>query len=663
MAMMKRVLPGIVLSILFAGLFLVGYWSGHRSAGRGGAETKRPVLYYVDPMNPAHTSSEPGLAPCGMKMEPVYADDDQSRGESGKNPALSTGNIRISLEKQQIIGVRTETVEQTPFTHTLRTLGRVVPDEDRTYRLSTITDGIVRSLLNSSTGSLVMKDEAIASFFSREFLSAQQGYFYALNTFDRLQPSEDEPDPDYPQQKQAFSNSQLQSAIENLETLGMAKQQIEELARTRQYTREIFIYAPATSLVLQRNISPGQRIEKNSDLFRLADLSHVWVLADMFESEAGFISPGSAVRVRLPLQGKVFEASISEVPPQFDPVSRTLKIRLDVDNPDFILRPDMFVDVEVMAALPPAVSVPADAVIDSGTRRVVYVDLGNGYFEPRSVETGWRLSGRIQIVEGLSPGEKIVVAGNFLLDSESRMKLARAGLSGKLGKCPSCGMEVAEGKAKAEGRTVDLDGKTFYFCSNECVTQFKNEKDKTAKPPSVSPDTGHHGHSHPAGEKVSSVRGEKKFDYCPVCSMTVVVSKAKALERQLEYLGNTYYFCSNTCKKRFAAHPGPFLAGKHSPGSPPVTDAPMSQGPGQAAGQTEPDHSISTMPPSVPMKDNAVRPAAPLGAAPSEDHSLSTGERDASEHNAADANSAHGGSLGMSAPAKKQAEFDLKKIW
>ncbi len=117
--------------------------------------------------------------------------------------------------------------------------------------------------------------------------------------------------------------------------------------------------------------------------------------------------------MKLPRQGKVFEASVSEVPPQFDPVARTLKLRLDVENQDFILRPDMFVDVEVMAALPPAVSVPVDAVIDSGTRRVVYVDLGNGYFEPRSVETGWRLSGRIEIVEGLSEGEKIVVSGNF----------------------------------------------------------------------------------------------------------------------------------------------------------------------------------------------------------------------------------------------------------
>ncbi len=243
------------------------------------------------------------------------------------------------------------------------------------------------------------------------------------------------------------------------------------------------------------------------------------------------------------------------------------------------------------------------------------------------------------------------------------MKLARAGLSGKLGQCPACGMEVAESKAKAEGRTAQRDGKTFYFCSNECMTQFKIDKEQSAKTASVSPEIGHHDHSHVPAEGMPSAQSEKKFDQCPVCSMTVVVSKAKALGRQLEHLGHNYYFCSDTCKKRFAARPGPAPAREQDAVSSLKTDAPLSKASGQTAERTEPEHAMSMRPPSGPLKDNAEEPADARGTNPSGDHSASTGERDASGLKTEDPHAMHGGSSGMPAPAKKHAEFDLKRIW
>ena len=163
-----------------------------------GAAGESRILHYVDPMNPAHTSPEPGLAPCGMKMEPVYAD-----GE-GQTPAASLppGAVKISPEKQQLIGVRVAVVEKAPYTHTLRTLGKVAVDETRIYRLNAFVDGWILKTFNNSTGSLVMKDEPLASFYSRDFLTAQQAYFYALDTLDRLkQGRRVHPGPDRPDQR------------------------------------------------------------------------------------------------------------------------------------------------------------------------------------------------------------------------------------------------------------------------------------------------------------------------------------------------------------------------------------------------------------------------------------------------------------------------------
>lgn len=543
----RKSASAFLFSISLAGLFLLGYLFGS-SAVRDEPEKGRKILHYVDPMNPAHTSAEPGLAPCGMKMEPVYAD---GQGHALKNPGRHPGSVRVSPDKMQMLGVRIEEVKRAVHLHTIRTIGRVVPDEDRTYRISTITDGIIRNLHGSTTGTLVRKDQILASYFSREFLSAQNAYFYALNTFDRLKPSQSEADPEFPDQSLALSNSQLQSAIENLETLGMNAIQIESLAGTRQYAREIHIYAPATALILQRNISPGQRIERGAELFRLADISRVWVIADLFEIDSRFLLPESA-KVKLPCQDFVFEGEASHVPPQFDPASRTLKVRLEVENPDFTLKPDMFVDVEFTVETGEAVSVPIDALADSGARKVVYVNLGEGTFEPREVETGWRMDGRVQITAGLAEGEKVVVSGNFLIDSESRMKLARAGLNGKTSICGVCGMPVMERKARADGLVSIAQGKARHFCSKECMKEFE----KTGITKENLPTRLHANGS--SGLKSTVKASGEKIEMCPVCLMKVRTSKAEAQGRTVEYQGKSHHFCSIACMQKFTEHPDLF---------------------------------------------------------------------------------------------------------
>jgi len=238
-----------------------------------------------------------------------------------------------------------------------------------------------------------------------------------------------------------------------------------------------------TGFIIARNVSAGQQFEKGAEWYRIADLSRVWVLADLFAKEAEGLKPGTKARVALPDQKKEFHAMVSEVLPQFDPNSRTLKVRLEMDNPGYLLRPEMFVDVEVPVPLPPAISVPADAILDSGLKKTVFVDRGNGFFEPRKVETGWRFGNRVEIVKGLEPGERIVVSGNFLIDSESKLELAAQGMQTPLSKDPVCGREISPARAEKAGRKILYGDQTYYFDSDECKQQFQKDPRRYAATP------------------------------------------------------------------------------------------------------------------------------------------------------------------------------------
>jgi len=244
-----------------------------------------------------------------------------------------------------------------------------------------------------------------------------------------------------------------------LENYGVSALQREEIARTRKMPDTIKIVAPAAGFVLARNVSPGMKFERGAELYRIADLRRVWIVADVFPHDARHVRPGMKATVSVPEQDVTLPATVAEILPQFDPASRTLKVRLEVDNPGYVLRPDMFVDVGLAVSLPPGIAVPADAVIDSGLAKTVFVQSDAGVFEPRRVETGWRSGDQVEIVKGLSPGEQIVTSGTFFLDSESRMRLSSSGAAVAKGAAPDpTGHEHPHGGAGVAPRARDGAG-------------------------------------------------------------------------------------------------------------------------------------------------------------------------------------------------------------
>jgi Cu(I)/Ag(I) efflux system membrane fusion protein len=412
---MKKSVNVILLFLLVVGSFLGGSWYSQQPAARSRAAGERRILYYQDPMHPAYKSEKPGVAPdCGMQLEPVYTDDSES-GRQGPRDPLPAGTVQIVPEKQQIIGVKIEEVIKGSEFHVIRVPGRVSLDETRVFRIAAPVDGWVRSAGPMVTGSIVRKDEVLATFYNRDFLTGQQSYLYALDTMDRFKDNEGA-------EQLKLTQAQLQAAEENLEFLGMGETQLREIARSRKIAKDIEFRSPAAGLVLAHNAFPGLRFDRGSELFRIADVSHIWILAEIYENEVRYFRPGASVRVILPQLEKVFQAKISDVPPQFDPNSHTFKMRLETNNPGYALRPEMFADVELPVSLASTITIPVDAILDSGRKKTVFVSRENGFFEPREVQTGLSFGERVEIIKGLLPRERVVVSGTFLVDSESRLQ-------------------------------------------------------------------------------------------------------------------------------------------------------------------------------------------------------------------------------------------------
>src|SRR5581483_11486748 len=389
-------------------------------SGASAAATRR-ILYYVDPMHPSYRSSKPGTAPdCGMQLEAVYAPDiNSSQSDLGGAPA---GSVAIDAAVQQRVGIQVAQVEKSEGPHTVRLLGYVVPEDTRVYRIDSGSDGFVRETYNDSVGTLVRKDQKLAACYGPEYLSVASGYLAALAGVPGANGKDGSRTMPFPGAVAKQGVSSLQGYTDRLRNLGMSDAQLKQMAETRQLPESVDVVSPADGFVLSRNITPGQHFDRSTEFYRIADLSHVWIVADIFESEAQTIRPGSIARVTLRDSAKSFSARVSNILPQVDPATRTLKVRLEADNPAFALRPDMFVDVELGSSMPAALTVPADAIINSGREQRVFVESSSGVFEPRTVQTGWHVGDRVEIVKGLSEGDRIVAQGTFLVDSESRLK-------------------------------------------------------------------------------------------------------------------------------------------------------------------------------------------------------------------------------------------------
>lgn len=413
-----------LLLFLFAGTFFAGSWYNQHKTSAGTHASAPKPLYYVDPMHPAYKSDKPGIAPdCGMQLVPVYAGGEVVAANSIQpSSSLIPGAVRIDPVKQQLFGVRVGSVEESSGSYRIRLLGRVAPDEGRIYKLNAGIEGYIQDVSTATTGSMVRKNQVLATFSAPMAAMTIQTYLLNLGAEERFRKSAAEGSVEG--QSLASANANIQQRTQQLQNLGMSFLQMEEIKRTRQFPDCIKIISPVDGFVLARNVSPGQKFERDTEWYRIADLRRVWILADVVESEAEYLHPGVQVRINLPNQSKTFQGRVSDVLPQFDATARTFKARIEVENQGYILRPDMLVDVELSVVFPRGIVVPAEAVLDSGLKKTVFVERGEGIFMPQTVEIGRRFDDRVQIVKGLEAGERIVVSGNFLVSSESRLQEA-----------------------------------------------------------------------------------------------------------------------------------------------------------------------------------------------------------------------------------------------
>jgi membrane fusion protein, copper/silver efflux system len=402
-------------------LMIVSYAVGRRHSQPAAENARsRRILYWVDPMHPDYKSDRPGTAPdCGMALEPVYADSATSPGVSVPVPP---GAVAIDPASQRLVGIRVATAEKTSGTHSVRFLGRVVPEDTRTYRINAGMDGFVRETFEDSVGEFVKKDQKLATSYVAETLSVASGFLAASAGMPGAVGKDGARTVPYPGAVSKQGVSSIQGYTDRLRNLGLSEVQIQQMAENHQLPETVDIVSPADGFILARNISSGQHFERAAEFYRIADLSQVWIVADVFGADAQDIRPGAVARVTLRDQRGTFTARVSNALPQVDPETRVLKLRLEASNPGFALRPDMFVDVEFPVSGPPGLIVPQDAVIDSGHEQRVFVERSTGVFEPRRVQIGWRSGDRVEIVHGLAQGERVVVEGTFLVDSESRLK-------------------------------------------------------------------------------------------------------------------------------------------------------------------------------------------------------------------------------------------------
>jgi membrane fusion protein, copper/silver efflux system len=412
-----RVVRSVLIVVAVAAAFFAGRWY----AARAPRAPERKVLYWVDPMHPAYKSDKPGIAPdCGMKLVPVY------EGETLAT-ALRTapGTVAISAEKQQLIGVRYGTAEMTSGADMVRATGKVTIDETRVSHVHSRTEGWVDKVYADFTGDVVHKGQALLTLYSPELLSSQQEYLLAIKAREAMRESS------IPGAA-TDAASLVEASRHRLQLWDLSEGQIEELERTEKPVKNTTLYAPASGYVMARNAFPNQKIMPDTELYTVVDLGHVWVVASIFEYQAPLVHVGQAAVVSLPYGGGArWNARVSFIQPQVDAQTRTIQVRLEMPNPGLALKPEMFVNVELRSPQPTRLTVPVEAVLDTGLKKTVFVDLGNGHFEPREVETGERIGDRVAVLKGLAAGERLVISGNFLINSESQLKAAAAGMAGE----------------------------------------------------------------------------------------------------------------------------------------------------------------------------------------------------------------------------------------
>jgi RND family efflux transporter MFP subunit len=413
----KNVLIVILIGGAWAAGFGYGRWYAKPAAG---GKAERKVLYWVDPMHPWYKSDKPGIAPdCNMALEPVY------EGEAGKYEhkpeGLAPGAVQVTPEKQQLLGVELANPEYTTSTDSIRAVAKVALDETRVAKVQAKIDGWVDQVFVDFTGKEVRKGQPLLAVYSPEALATQQELLLAARAH---QQARENP----VHEMMASSTNLLEAARKRLSLWDISEEQIDRVLQTGQPIKNLTLYSPISGYVMERNVYAKQKIMPDTMLYTIADLSRVWVIADVYEYEAAnvrLLQPATFTLSYLP--GKVFRGRVSYIMPQVDPETRTLKVRIELENPGNVLKQEMFGDVELKTGGVRRLTVPQSAVLNSGKRQTVFVDRGAGYFEPREIKVGAQLGGRVEVLGGLTPEDRIVVSGNFLIDSESQLKAAAGG--------------------------------------------------------------------------------------------------------------------------------------------------------------------------------------------------------------------------------------------
>ncbi len=375
------------------------------------AGAKRKVKYWRAPMDPDFISDHPGKSPMGMDLVPVYEDE---RGGQG------SAEIRISPVVVQHMGVRTASVERKPVARTVRTVGSIDYDERNVREVTTKFNGWIEQLYADYTGQQVEKGMPLFRVYSPELYSSQEEYLLAIRAGDTVTS-------DILPQAGRYMRELVESARLRLKLFDISDEQIDALEQRGKPTKTLELMSPYTGIITEKTARDGMQVRPGMKLYTIADLSRVWVYVDIYENEVSFVKIGQDATVELSyLPGKVFHGKVIYVYPFVDTGTRTVKVRLEFDNPHLELKPGMFADVQLRADLGrEGLQIPRSAVIDTGARQVAFVALGEGRFEPRYLQIGVDLGDDlVEVLQGLSESELVVTSGQFLLDSESKLREA-----------------------------------------------------------------------------------------------------------------------------------------------------------------------------------------------------------------------------------------------
>ncbi len=385
-----------------------------KQAGSG----QKEILYWYDPMHPAYKSDKPGIAPdCGMDLVPFHAEEAEALSE------MPPGTVMLSPQKQQLIGVRTQQVQYERVSRTLRTVGHLAPDETRIAHVHTKFEGWIERVFVDYVGKRVRKGQPLFTIYSPDLVSTQEEYLLALKGKQVLGKS--------PFERAARgSESLLAAARRRLELWDISRKQIEELESTGKARRTLTVHSPIQGFVTERQAYENAFVTPGTKIYSIVDLGKIWALAMVYEYELPFVRTGQPATMRLAYRpGKVYRGRVTYIYPEVEPKSRTVKVRLEFGNSKLELKPDMYADMEIQVNYGRRLVVPDEAVLDSGVRKIVFLDKGNGYFAPREIQTGPRLDNQYIVLSGLEAGDRIVTSGNFFIDSESQLSSATEGMT------------------------------------------------------------------------------------------------------------------------------------------------------------------------------------------------------------------------------------------